>query len=105
MQHARTCAVHRSADSADSAKSVDSVDAVDLSDSSDSPDSLCCLRSTMPGGVGAANPSVLELKRSLQSMHDVERAIARSRRRRAIAAITLFVAVIVIFVRAVVLRA
>ena len=53
----------------------------------------------------AVHPSVLELKRSLEAVREVERSIAHSRRRMAIAAITLFMVAVVIFVRAVVVRA
>jgi len=87
MQNARGCAIQSSVDPNDPTGSVASA----------------CPPS--PSTADAANLSVLELKRSLEAVHEVERSIAHNRRRMAVAAITLFVVVVVIFVRAVVVRA
>ncbi len=87
MQRVLGCAIHPSVDPNAPSGSVDSA----------------CPPTRL--GANAASPSVIELKRSLEAVSEVERSIAHSRRRRAIAAITLFLAVVVIFVRAVVVRA
>ena len=87
MQRVLGCAIHPSVDPTDPSVSVDSA----------------CPPTRL--GANAASPSVIELKRSLEAVSEVERSISHSRRRRALVAITLFVALIVIFARAVVLRA
>ncbi len=87
MQRVLGCAIHPSVDPTDPSVSVDSA----------------CPPTRL--GANTARPSVIELKRSLEAVSEVERSIAHSRRRRAIVAITLFVVILVVLARVLVVRA